>query len=509
MTQSLSTPWFRASLLLAVATAGWFLLPGTQAESLTATPVQVSPAPASSGSPSQPSRPTGGGLPSFADLADRVLPAVVSVEAQTIERSEGGEEFSHPFGLLPPGLRPQQPPGRPREFRQDSGGSGFLVSADGYVVTNHHVIEGATTVRVRIDQRTLEARVQGSDPGTDLAILKVEAGQPLPFLELGDSDRLRVGDWVMAIGNPLLLDHTVTVGVVSAKGRSIGITADSSLENFIQTDAAINRGNSGGPLVDLDGRVVGIATAMNWGAENIGFAVPVNTLRAILPQLKEKGRVSRGYLGIQISNLSPEMAEAFGAPGLRGVLVQEVVPGGPAERAGLQHGDILLKADGREVLDTRELIQYISSRPPGSRVRVELRRGQKILTKEVTLAERELAAEAASPEAEDDPKLKGLEWLGIEVAELSDAVRRRFGLPEQLRGVLVTEVSPSSALYDNLVRPGDVVLEVNGQPIDSVSSFRREVSKLRSGEFLRLYLGRLDPTPARRLSRYFAVVKVP
>ncbi len=178
------------------------------------------------------------------------------------------------------------------KYRSDAGGSGFVVSADGYVVTNNHVIEGATKLRVRLEDRYYDATVKGADPATDLALLKIEAGKSLAYLPLGDSDRLRVGDYVMAIGNPLLLDHTVTVGVVSAKGRSIGLTRDSSFENFIQTDAAINRGNSGGPLVNLAGEVIGIATAMNGGAENIGFAVPVSTLQAVLPQLKEKGKVS-------------------------------------------------------------------------------------------------------------------------------------------------------------------------------------------------------------------------
>ncbi len=206
-----------------------------------------------------------------------------------------------------------------------------MVSADGYVVTNNHVIDGASKIRVRLNERIYDAELKGADPATDLAVLKIDPkGATLSYLPLGDSDRLRVGDYVMAIGNPLLLDHTVTVGVVSAKGRSIGLSQDASFENFIQTDAAINRGNSGGPLVNLRGEVIGIATAMNWGAENIGFAVPVNTLKSVLPQLRDKGRVTRGYLGINIQNLDYDRAQAFGLEQAGGALVTRVVDGSPA-----------------------------------------------------------------------------------------------------------------------------------------------------------------------------------
>src|SRR3954452_6597206 len=275
-------------------------------------------------------------LPSFADLAGAVSPAVVSIQAATIEtapanRALGGvDPFEFFFGPRNRQQRPQQQqpdddedgpqsgpgqgqgPGQsPDEYRSDAGGSGFVISPDGLVITNNHVVEGATSVKVHLDDRDYPAQVKGVDKATDIALLKIDAGHPLRYVELGDSDAIRVGDWVMVIGNPLSLDRTVTTGVISAKGRSTGIS-DGSFENFIQTDAAINFGNSGGPLINMQGQVVAIATAINYGAENIGFAVPVNTLKEVLPQLREKGKVSRGYLGIGIRNLDYNQAQAFG-----------------------------------------------------------------------------------------------------------------------------------------------------------------------------------------------------
>src|SRR6185369_3375682 len=278
------------------------------------------------------SKPAIATLPSFADLAQAVDPAVVSIQAATIEkggdtrvphrggrggRGGGGNGGNDPFEFFF-GPRQGQPgggngDGQPEEFRSDAGGSGFVVSRDGLVVTNYHVVEGASEVKVHLNDRDYTAVVKGTDPSTDIALLKIDAGHDLRYVELGDSDSVRVGDWVMVVGNPLNLDKTVTTGVISAKGRSLGIS-DASFENFIQTDAAINFGNSGGPLLDLNGRVNGIATAINYGAENIGFAVPVNTLKQVLPQLEQKGKVSRGYLGIRVANLSFAQAQAFGLP---------------------------------------------------------------------------------------------------------------------------------------------------------------------------------------------------
>jgi serine protease Do len=452
-------------------------------------------------------------LPSFADLAEKVLPAVVSIEAQTIERGAarrggpGGGQDPFQFFFGPRGRQPGQDDDR--EYRSDAGGSGFVVSADGYVVTNHHVIDGATKLRVRLDERYYDAVVKGADPATDLALLKIEAGRSLPYLALGDSNRLRVGDYVMAIGNPLALDHTVTVGVVSAKGRSIGLTRDSSFENFIQTDAAINRGNSGGPLVNLAGEVIGIATAMNGGAENIGFAVPVSTLQSVLPQLRDKGKVSRGYIGVNISNIDFDRAQAFGLSEAGGALVTQVVDDSPADKAGVEHGDVVLAVDGRKVGETRDLIDYVSAQGPGKKVELEILRDGKRMRKVVELSERQgdEVAEASNPDVEGS---RGFSWLGLEYQDLTPALRQSLGLPATVEGVLVRDVTASSPLYDEGVAEGDLIVEVNGQPAANVKEFERLVGSAPSGSFLRLYLRRVNPqAQGSRQVNYFAIVRVP
>jgi serine protease Do len=452
-------------------------------------------------------------VPSFADLAERVLPAVVSIDAQTIEQRSPNSrrrQFS-PFDFF----GPQGPDGdgggggRGREFRSDAGGSGFVVSEDGFVVTNNHVVEGATKVRVRLGERVYDAQVKGVDPATDLALLKIDTGRKLPFLRLGDSDRLRVGDYVMAIGSPLALGQTVTVGVVSAKGRAIGLTQDTSFENFIQTDAAINRGNSGGPLVNLKGEVVGIATAMNWGAENIGFAVPVNTLGAVLPQLRDKGKVSRGYLGINIQNLDYDRAKAFGLAEESGALVTSVVDGAPADRAGVEHGDVVVAVDGRPVKETRDLIDYVSGRPPGATVNLQILRNGKRLDRKVELSERVLPGGDDEDESEDPSR--GIDWLGLDFQDLTPQVRESLGLGANERGVVVSEVAASSPLYDEGVAPGDLIVELNGRPVGSAEELEGAVSEAQAGSYLRFYLKRFGPQQRGGTDSvsYFAVVRVP
>ena len=501
-----------AAVLFGVVLAGGLDLTPSGAAS------PAAPSPARAEAPAAvPGGPPTSYLPSFADLAARVVPAVVSVDAQTIQRRDQadprrGVPPQHPFEFFfgPPG--PQAPQDRDRgdaqEFRSDSGGSGFIISADGFVVTNNHVIEGATKVRVRVEERYFDAEVKGADPATDLALLKIDAGRPLGFLPLGDSDSLRVGDYVMAIGNPLLLDHTVTVGVVSAKGRSIGLTQDVSFENFIQTDAAINRGNSGGPLVNLRGEVVGIATAMNWGAENIGFAVPVSTLKSVLPQLQEKGRVSRGYLGINIQNLDYDRAQAFGLPGTEGALVTEVNGDSPAAKAGLAHGDVVLGVDGRTVKTTRDLIDYVAGQQPGRTVELDVLRDGQRVRKKVTLGERE-SASGETPGAEA-PGERGIDWLGLDYQNLTPALRQSFGLPADATGVVIREVAPSSPLFDEGLAAGDLITEVNGRPVGDTGSFEEVVSAAASGSYLRFYVRRFDPRGGRGDGvGFFAITRVP
>ncbi len=440
-------------------------------------------------------------LPNFADLAEAVLPAVASVRVVTIEK--GSDRPTSPFQFFFNDPRRQAPPDEEREFRQDGAGSGFLISSDGWMVTNHHVIEGATSVEVTIEERNYPAEVKGKDPSTDLAVLKIEADHDIKYLALGDSEELRVGEWVMAIGNPQGLSQSVTVGVVSAKGRSIGLARDISFENYIQTDAAINQGNSGGPLVNQRGEVVGISTAMNYGAENIAFAVPVDTLKSVVDQLQSEGRVRRGYLGVNITNLDERTAEAFGVDSTNGALVSNVSPGGPAESAGLRNGDIIVKVDDHRVVDTRDLIDYVAGKAPGTRVKVEFVRNGRSLDSQILLGERDSVNEVA---AIADPEEVELEWLGLQYQDITPGLRENHGLDDDIEGVIVTDIAVSSPLIDEGVIPGDIITEINGEPVESSGEFSEIVGGKESGTLLRLYLRRLG---GNRDVGFFAIVRVP
>jgi len=448
-------------------------------------------------------------VPSFADLADAVSPAVAFIEVETIESRRRMNPLDFLFRQRR-GPRGEQRQPEPESERRESSGSGFVISPDGLVVTNYHVIENADQVKITVDGHSYPAEIQGTDPATDLALLSIDAERTLPYLALGDSDSLRPGDWIMVIGSPLQLENSVSVGVVSAKGRSINITRDSSLENFIQTDAAINFGNSGGPLVDTAGRVVGIATAINYGAENIGFAVPIATLERILPQLRETGTVKRGYLGVTIATVDDRAAPGFGLKKPRGVYAQGVVTDGPADHAGLQHGDIIFQVDGHEVADTRTLIDYVSSLPPGKKVDLLVYRDGEELHKRVTLGERTISGQAvAGPDGEQEPEGQEIEWLGLQYQDLTPADRENHGLPEDIRGVWVSGISPTSPLADQNVIPGDIISEVNGKQIDSVGAFESAVASARSGSHLRLYIRRIDPRSGQQTVAFFAFAEVP
>jgi serine protease Do len=460
-------------------------------------------------------------LPSFADLAQAVDPAVVSIQAATIAARPQGRGGIDPFEFFfGPRRRPNQQeeedtprrPGQPGQdeedqFRSDAGGSGFVISRDGLVVTNYHVIEGASAVKVHLGDRDYPAEIKGTDQATDIALLKINAGENLRFLELGDSENVRVGDWLMVIGNPLNLDKTVTTGVVSAKGRSLGIS-DASFENFIQTDAAINFGNSGGPLVNLRGEVIGIATAINWGAENIGFAVPVNTLKEILPQLRDSGKVSRGYLGIQINNLTWNQARAFGLDSTDGALVASVESDTPAGEAGVRHGDIIVGVDGVKVKTTRDLINYVANKGPGASVNLDVLRNGKPMELKVKLGERPERTGAGPREEEgEDEGESGIEWLGIQYQDITQNLRSIHEIPENVDGIVVTNVTPTSPLYEQFVRPGTIITEVNGEEVDGVASFERIVKGAKAGSYLRLYM--MPFARGQRGQPFFAVVQVP
>ena len=439
--------------------------------------------------------------PSFADIASGTMPSVVSITSTDIVRGSrrrftspfSGEE--NPFEFF---FGPQQRfdrRGQPREEedrRETQGGTGFIISADGYIVTNNHVIENADRVRIRLSTRqTVDAKVVGRDQATDLALLKIDVKQQLTPLSLGDSDELRVGEWVMAIGDPLMFDKTVTVGVVSAKDRS-GLAADPgtrSFENFIQTDAAINFGNSGGPLINVNGEVVGINTAMFRPAQNIGFAVPVNTLKTILPQLRETGKVVRGYLGINIQNVDQDISEAFNLKTMNGAFVQSVLPGEPADKAGVKPGDTIVRVDNVPIEDTRDLIGYVSGKAPKSAVRLTILRDGKEITTSAKLAERG-GEDSVEQEREAGSRGGSRDKIGIQVSELTPQLRQMYRVESSREGIVVLDVKEVSPAGEAGLREGDVITQVNGKAIASSEDFARIVSDARKGDYLRLYIYR-------------------
>jgi serine protease Do len=327
--------------------------------------------------------------------------------------------------------------------------------------------------------------VVGTDPGTDLALIKIKSDRRLPTVPMGDSDSLRVGEWVIAVGNPYIYEHTVTVGVVSAKGRKLNdISKDYSLDEFIQTDAAINFGNSGGPLLNVNGEVVGVNSAVSSVGQGIGFAVPINIAREILPQLKTSGHVSRGYLGIKLSNVTPDYKDTFGLKDTRGALVQSVERGLPGDKAGIRQGDVIVGVDGKAVGTTDELVRIISAREPGSRVRLNLIRESRPVVVTARLEDRgeyvNATQKARRPEGEGEEE-RGEKRLGITVDNLTADIRRQLDLGDDVTGVVVTDVSQASDAFEQGISRGYIITEVNHVPVGSMAEYRREMSKVRAG----------------------------
>jgi serine protease Do len=420
---------------------------------------------------------------SFAKLARELSPAVVSIRTVVAGRTV--------FGAAPIG---------------EGQGSGFIINPKGYILTNAHVIEKAAVIQVMLeDGRELEAHVVGIDPPTDLALLKVDAREPLPAVSLGDSKALEVGEWVMAIGNPLGLDHTVTVGIVSAKGRRNLHPGNRDLyENFIQTDASINPGNSGGPLFNIRGEVVGINTAINPHGQGIGFAIPIHMAKALIPMLLE-GRVQRSWLGVMIQPVSREMARSFGLDKPAGALVAEVVTGGPADRAGLKPGDLILRFDDAPLQSHDELPWIASTSGVDKVADVEVLRGSERKTLRVKLGSKPDDAYAAAPAARPAPPAPappkrggagaggagGADGLGLVVSELTPSVAAQLGLSAG-EGVLIEDIEPGSPARGTMLRKGDVVLQVDDVPVRSIQGFKDAVKRLRSGDIVRLRLQRGD-----------------
>jgi len=373
-----------------------------------------------------------------------------------------------------------------RSPEQQGVGSGFVISSDGYILTNNHVIDDATQIRIKLsDGKEYDAKVVGRDPKTDLALLKAEGASNLHPLQLGDSDSLKVGNWVVAIGSPFGLEQTVTAGIVSAKGRVIG---SGPYDNFIQTDASINPGNSGGPLLNTEGQVVGINTAIfsqSGGNVGIGFAIPVNMAKEIVPQLEENGRVTRGWLGVGIQKITPELAKSFGLKDEKGALVSQVVKGGPADKAGIETGDVIVEFDGKKVSDMNDLPRVVASTPVGKTVAVKVLRGGNVVDREVKIAEMEQKEEVANVSTRKP--------LGMTVQNITPEIARGLGLKSET-GVVVASVVPGSPAAKADVRSGDVIQQVNKKPVKDVEDFKTKIENSKDQETILLLIQRGDST---------------
>jgi len=422
----------------------------------------------------------------FTHLAEKARPAVVNIRTvKTV--NGGGPVFRHffergPFGDQDP-FREFFGRGPNREFKQRSLGSGFVVDPEGFIVTNNHVVENADQIKVRLyDEKEYDAEVVGRDPKTDLALIRIKADRKLEALPLGDSDRLPVGSWVVAIGSPFGLEQTVTAGIVSAKGRIIGT---GPYDDFIQTDASINPGNSGGPLVNLEGEVVGINTAIVASGQGIGFAIPVNLARGIIAQLKDTGEVSRGWLGVGIQNLTPELMEYYGLQEDRGALVTQVYEGDPADKAGIRPGDVIVGVGDAPVASSRDLSNAIANAGAGSKIDVRVRREGKERTVSVKLAKRSDSEPGAVRPAD-----KRSDDLGMQVGELTPELAERLGMEGSQEGVVVMEVEEGGKAAQAGVERGDVIIEINRRGIADLTAYGKVVDGLKSGDTVQMLLRR-------------------
>jgi serine protease Do len=437
--------------------------------------------------------------PSFSKLADEVKHSVVNISTTKVAKGHplrpffdrdspfreffGDEFFKRFFGDMPRGMR-----------KTNSLGSGVVIDRDGLILTNNHVIEKADEIKIRLQNgKEYDAKVVGKDPKTDLALIKVTPDKDFPeAANLGDSDAVQVGDWAMAVGNPFGLGHTVTVGIISAKGRVIGA---GSYDDFIQTDAAINPGNSGGPLFNMKGEVIGINTAIVAQGQGIGFSIPINMAKELLPQLKT-GKVVRGWLGVMIQDITPELAKSFDLEEKKGVLIADIIEGGPADKAELQRGDIILGFNGKEVNNVHEVSRTVASTTPGTNVDIEIIRDGKKKTVKVkigTMPEQE----GLEPETVE----KKTAW-GLTVQNLTSELAKRFGWDADERGVIISSVEPGSPADDAKLRGGDLIKEVNRRKIQNLRDYNQVIKEVKEGESLLFLVKREDNT-------FYVVLKPP
>jgi serine protease Do len=414
-------------------------------------------------------------LPSFAGIVKKLKPAVVNISTTSVVHDTGlfspsphegqdpfEEFFRRFFGDIPQ-----------REFRQRGLGSGFIISEDGYIITNNHVIEKAEDIQVILeDGEKYKTKVVGTDPKTDLALLKIAPKGKLSKVVFGDSDKLRIGDWVLAIGNSFGLGHTVTAGIVSAKGRILGL---GDYDDFIQTDASINPGNSGGPLFNLNGEVVGVTSAILARAHGIGFAIPINLARDVIGQLKGSGKVIRGWLGVQVQDITPEIAETMKLPEVKGALVSDVPSGSPADKAGIKRGDVILEFNGHKINETEELPRVVAVTPPGTEVKIKALRGGS--EKDFSVKLGVLPSKDSSTEEGRNSETK----LGLTVEKLTPEIANRLGVEED-GGVIVTKVDSGSLADEAGFQGGDVILEINRKRIKNLEDYRNMANSLKEGQ---------------------------
>ncbi|MEJ2696923.1 MAG: DegQ family serine endoprotease [Candidatus Sulfobium sp.] len=423
----------------------------------------------------------------FSDIVRSVSPAVVNISSTKTVRRDVNPFFDDPFFDF---LNPFRDFKTPRKWKEQSLGSGVIVSSDGFILTNNHVVEHADEVAVTLsDNRSFKARIIGTDPKTDVAVIKIN-GRGLPAVRWGDSDKLQVGEFVLAIGSPYGLNNTVTMGIISAVGRAnVGIA---DYEDFIQTDAAINPGNSGGPLVNIEGEMIGINTAIfsrSGGYQGIGFAVPSNMAHLVMKQLEKTGKVTRGWLGVTIQELTPELSGKFGADNSSGALVGDVMKGSPAERAGIRRGDIITEYDGRKVKDVGSLRNMVAESPVGATVPVMVMRGGKEYRLKVRIAELPAeVAEAAPAEGRGEYSARGLP--GLSVVELTGEIGKQLGLGKGERGVVVVKVEPGSSSGEAGLRKGDVIQEIDRKKVTGLERYNEIVSALSPGETVLLFINR-------------------
>jgi len=463
------------ALLLAGAVAGFGY--GMTATAKTGEAQAASTAVVSAGSPMVPGN--------FSDLAEKVRAGVVNIQVSKKVRNAGFERFGgNPFGDRNPFgdfFGPFEGGRNAPERKQQGVGSGFIMSKEGYILTNNHVVEDADQIKVKLaDGKEFDGKIVGRDPKTDIALIKIKGDSDLQPLKLGNSDDLKVGNWVVAVGSPFGLEQTVTAGIVSAKGRVIG---SGPYDNFIQTDASINPGNSGGPLINLQGEVVGINTAIIASGQGIGFAIPINMAKDVAPQLQKRGHVTRGLLGVSIQDVTPELAKSLGLKESKGALVSQVVPDGPADKAGFEQGDVIVNFDGRTVGDSKDLPRIVASTPVGKTVTVKLLRDGKEIERQAKVSEMEEENTSAAAKSPIHPS------LGVTVQNLTPQIARELGLKKSA-GVVVTAVEPGSPAAEAMIQVGDVIQSVNRKPVKNVDDFVKIVEKDKGGGSLLLLVQR-------------------